>query len=320
MEEKPKSSLYTNNEKCASVPSSKFSQHVSLFIGVTINVISVVGIIVLNKRIQIHHGYPFVVFLSATHFTVTSIALRIMLRLRIFDFKPIPLKLVLLKGALDSASTTFMNINLSHNSVGTYQISKLCLIPVTVIMQFIFWRERISLATIQVLSVLCFAIGVATVTDINITGYGLFWAVAAILVTVYSQILTTLYLRNLGCNAMQLLLHTSPWISGYMLLMVPVLDNVTSITDPIYRATSPGIAADVALSCVLAVGVNVTNYLVLGKTSPLTYQASPPPPATRIPRRIPPARTGNRSPVREGRAGQAACVHGWVGWGSRGKG
>ena len=27
-----------------------------------------------------------------------------------------------------------------------------------------------------------------------------------------------------------------------------------------------------ALSCVFALGVNISNYLVLGKTSPLTYQ------------------------------------------------
>ena len=33
----------------------------------------------------------------------------------------------------------------------------------------------------------------------------------------------------------------------------------------------------IVLSCLFALGVNVSNYLVLGKTSPLTYQVAPNP-------------------------------------------
>ncbi len=279
------------------------SRHYNQFVliaEIIVNIFTVVGIIVMNKRIQIHHAYPYMVALSSMHFFVTSLALRAMLYTKMFEYKHVPLKYVVMKAALDCASTTFMNLNLANNSVGTYQISKLCLIPVTVLMQLAFWGEKISTCTAQVLTVLCLAIGIATVTDINITAHGIFWAVAAILATVYSQILTTLYLRNLGCSAMQLLLLTSPWISGFMLLMVPHFDGVPSLATPFLSATAPAAAADIAASCVLAVAVNLTNYLVLGRTSPLTYQVRPPrprPAPRRPPRRAPPARAGAAQPI-----------------------
>ena len=226
----------------------------------------------MNKRVRIHHGYPFMVSLSAMHFLTTCVALRILLLFKFYVYKNIPLKIVLAKALLDCAATVFMNLNLSYNSVSTYQISKLCLVPVTVVMQYGLRGERISSAVAQVLTVLCFAIGFATITDVNITSRGLFWAVMAVLATVYSQMLTTTYLRNVGCDAMQLLLLTSPWISFYTFLMVPYFDDVSDIKEPFVRAMSPHVWSDIAISCALAVAVNVTNYQVLGLTSPLTYQ------------------------------------------------
>jgi hypothetical protein len=40
-----------------------------------------------------------------------------------------------------------------------------------------------------------------------------------------------------------------------------------------YKYT-PECVIRIAVSCLFALGVNISNYLVLGKTSPLTYQVS----------------------------------------------
>lgn len=51
--------------------------------------------------------------------------------------------------------------------------------------------------------------------------------------------------------------------------MCPMFDDVTALAK--YQYT-PAAVLRIALSCVFALGVNISNYLVLGKTSPLTYQ------------------------------------------------
>jgi solute carrier family 35 protein E3 len=51
--------------------------------------------------------------------------------------------------------------------------------------------------------------------------------------------------------------------------MSPMFDDVPKLYN--YNYHTPCIAR-IMLSCCFAFGVNITNYYVLGKTSPLTYQ------------------------------------------------
>jgi solute carrier family 35 protein E3 len=44
------------------------------------------------------------------------------------------------------------------------------------------------------------------------------------------------------------------------------------MSDFVQYEYSPGCVTRIAVSCFFAIGVNVSNYLVLGMTSPLTYQ------------------------------------------------
>jgi hypothetical protein len=75
------------------------------------------------------------------------------------------------------------------------------------------------------------------------------------------------------CDALQLLHHTSPLITVGMVMLMPVFDNLTRLRA--YEMAAP-VALRIAISCVLALAVNITNYLVLGKTDPLTYQVRAP--------------------------------------------
>lgn len=91
----------------------------------------------------------------------------------------------------------------------------------------------------------------------------------AVVATSMAQIFTNTYQKSLNCDALQLLNHTSPLITLGMLVMCPMFDNVQALME--FEYTTPCMAR-IALSCVFALGVNVSNYVVLGKTSPLTYQ------------------------------------------------
>ena len=54
-----------------------------------------------------------------------------------------------------------------------------------------------------------------------------------------------------------------------MLVMCPFFDDISELMKYEY---SSGCVFRITLSCFFALGVNISNYLVLGKTSPLTYQ------------------------------------------------
>ena len=99
--------------------------------------------------------------------------------------------------------------------------------------------------------------------------FNLVIAGCAVIATAMAQIFTNTYQKSLNCDALQLLYHTSPYIAVGMLIMCPMFDDLTALQKYQY---SWGCILRISFSCVLALGVNISNYLVLGKTSPLTYQ------------------------------------------------
>lgn len=77
---------------------------------------------------------------------------------------------------------------------------------------------------------------------------------------------------------MQLLHHASPLIALGMLLLIPVglfvpgFDQIVGPGSLFEYEWSAHTVSWILLTCILAFGVNVTNYLVIARTSPVTYQ------------------------------------------------
>lgn len=162
-----------------------------------------------------------------------------------------------------------MNLNLAYNSVGFYQLSKLACIPVTIVIERIFYGKTVSNPILLTLIPITIGVGIATVNDIQVNFMGTIFAVVAVVCTALAQIFTSANQKQLECDALQLLYHTSPLIATGMLLMVPMFDDLRLLHQSEFSAT---LLTHIILSCFLALGVNISNYLVLGKTSPLTYQ------------------------------------------------
>jgi len=161
------------------------------------------------------------------------------------------------------------------------------------------YKQSVSYSVQMTLIPITIGVGIATVYDLSINMIGLgkyfihnyiiiiiivcmcyifiymdifmfvVFAVLAVIATSMAQIFTNTYQKSLNCDALQLLNHTSPLITLGMLIMCPMFDNVQALME--FEYTAPCVSR-IALSCVFALGVNVSNYVVLGKTSPLTYQ------------------------------------------------
>jgi hypothetical protein len=94
--------------------------------GVVVNILSVVGIVITNKYITEVDGFHFMVFLSFLHFAFTTVGTRVMLWMNIFSYQPAPLSGILPVAVGSLLSVAFMNLNLSYNSVGFYQVMRQC--------------------------------------------------------------------------------------------------------------------------------------------------------------------------------------------------
>lgn len=126
-------------------------------------------------------------------------------------------------------------------------------------------------------------VALATVSDVGLNFIGTLVAASAILATVISQILVKSSQQKLELDHMQLLLHVSPVIGVMLLFISPLFDDVipssseTQANISLVKYVSEGyltvvVVAWAFLTCSLAFCVNVTNYMVVGKTSPTTYQ------------------------------------------------
>ena len=245
------------------------SPNLTVVISVIANIASVVGIVICNKYITEIDGYNFMVFLSFLHFMFTMIGCRVLLMMNIFSYTPAPFSAILPVAIGSLLSVAFMNLNLSSNSVGFYQLSKLACIPFTLAVQYVAYNTAVSKSVQLTLVPITFGVGYATVYDIDVRVMGLVFAVCAVIATSMAQIFTNTYQKTLDCNALQLLHHTAPIITIGMLVLCPFFDDVSALINYEY---SSGCVIRIVISCVLALGVNISNYLVLGKTSPLTYQ------------------------------------------------
>jgi len=240
-----------------------------VLLGVVFNILSVVGVVMLNKQLVAKDGFDFIIFISTCHFFVTSIGTRVLLKMGFFQYKEAQVKNVLPVALGSLGSVAFMNLTLSHNSVGFYQISKLMCIPVTIFLQWLWYSQTTATQVLVTLIPILIGMAIATVTDVQINFMGTMYGCMGVLCTTCAQIFTSTFQKQLGCDALQLLYHTAPIIAVGMLLMIPIFDDLTAFQET--ELTAP-VMLRLFLSCLFALGVNITNYLVLGKTGPLTYQ------------------------------------------------
>jgi solute carrier family 35 protein E3 len=253
-----------------------------VLLAMVVNVFTTVAIVLTNKYLVSVAGFPFMVTLSGVHFVFTSLGCHMLLKLGFFEHKEAPLLGVLPVAAGSCLSVGFMNLNLAKNTVGFYQVTKLLCIPVTILMEYVMFRSSVSRTVVLSLVVLLVGVGIATISDVGLNVIGSVYAVAAILATVMGQIFTKSTQQNLKLDHMQLLHHASPIVFTGMFMMAPVFDDVfppmssgpdQSLVSRFREGTvSVFVLTVIFASCVFALGVNISNYMVIGQTSPVTYQ------------------------------------------------
>ncbi|PNY10785.1 nucleotide/sugar transporter family protein [Trifolium pratense] len=184
----------------------------------TLSVVSSVSIVICNKALMSSLHFIFATTLTSWHLLVTFCSLHLALKMRFFEHKPFEQKAVVGFGILNGISIGLLNLSLGFNSVGFYQMTKLAIIPCTVLLETLFLGKKFSKRIQFSLSILLMGVGIATVTDLQLNALGSFLSLLAVITTCVAQIVF------------------------------------------------------IVLSCLISISVNFSTFLVIGKTSPVTYQ------------------------------------------------
>ncbi|KAK7353544.1 hypothetical protein VNO80_18994 [Phaseolus coccineus] len=238
----------------------------------SLSVVSSVSIVICNKTLMSTLRFIFATTLTSWHLFVTFCSLHVALKLRFFEHKPLEKKVVMGFGILNGISIGLLNLSLGFNSVGFYQMTKLAIIPCTILLEILFLGKKFSKRIQFSLVILLLGVGIATITDLQLNVLGAFLSFLAILTTCVAQIMTNTIQKKFKTSSTQLLYQSCPYQAVTLLIFGPYLDKcLTNLNVFSFKYTTL-ITTVIILSCLISIAVNFSTFLVIGKTSPVTYQ------------------------------------------------
>ncbi|PPD78560.1 hypothetical protein GOBAR_DD24514 [Gossypium barbadense] len=221
-----------------------------------LSVASSVSIVICNKALMSNLGFPFATTLTSWHLMVTFCTLHAAQRFNLFESKPIDMKTVMLFGILNGVSIGLLNLSLGFNSIGFYQV------------YFFTYTQKIKMS----LLVLLVGVGIASITDLQLNSVGTILSLLAIVTTCVGQILTNTIQKRLNVSSTQLLYQSAPFQAASLFVSGPLVDQFLTKQNVFAFKYSSIVSAFIILSCIISVSVNFSTFLVIGKTSPVTYQ------------------------------------------------
>ncbi|KAK9682047.1 hypothetical protein RND81_10G047000 [Saponaria officinalis] len=238
----------------------------------SLSVVSSVSIVICNKALMSTLGFQFATTLTSWHLLVTFCSLHVALKLKFFEHKAFEPSAVLGFGILNGISIGLLNLSLGFNSVGFYQMTKLAIIPCTVFLETAFLQKKFSRSIQGSLGVLLLGVGIATVTDLQLNALGSFLSFLAVVTTCVAQIMTNTIQKKFKVSSTQLLYQSSPYQAATLLISGPFLDKLLTNENVFAFKYTTQVLIFIILSCLISVSVNFSTFLVIGRTSPVTYQ------------------------------------------------
>jgi solute carrier family 35 protein E3 len=186
--------------------------------------------------------------------------------------KELPRAKLLAFVAIASTSIISLNLSLMMNHVGFYQLAKLLQIPTVCFLEIIFFGRRVSWMLAQAIAIVMFGVGVATIQETSMNFWGTVVALIGVLATSAQQILVSRLQSEYSIGSNDLLGRTAPLMAVAMLTIGPFLDQLLTgsfITEYYWSGES---VMFLLASCLLAIWVNISQYLCIGTFSALSFQ------------------------------------------------
>ncbi|ESW09573.1 hypothetical protein PHAVU_009G138400 [Phaseolus vulgaris] len=236
------------------------------------NVVTSVGIILVNKALMATYGFSFATTLTGLHFATTTLLTLILKSLGYIQTSHLPLSDIIKFVLFANFSIVGMNVSLMWNSVGFYQIAKLSMIPVSCFLEVVLDNVRYSRDTKLSIVLVLLGVAVCTVTDVSVNAKGFIAALIAVWSTALQQYYVHYLQRKYSIGSFNLLGHTAPAQAGSLLLVGPFLDYW--LTGKRVDAYGYGLTSTlfIILSCTIAVGTNLSQFICIGRFTAVTFQ------------------------------------------------
>ena len=231
-----------------------------------LNFITSVGIIWSNK-IVFNSGFVYPITLTMVHFVFTFVGLLICVGFKFFRPKHLHFRDIISICVVFCAFVLLNNASLNLNSVSTYQLLKVLTTPTIVFIQYVFYPNYCpSLPKLLALVPICLGVVLATVSSIDLNVKGIFLGTCGIFATSIYQIWVKTEQKRLRVSSEQLLFYQAP-ISAFLLLPCALyLEGIHPMSSLNWNNL-----IWIGLSALLAFLVNLSIFLVIGKTSPVAY-------------------------------------------------
>lgn len=236
------------------------------------NVVTSVGIIMVNKALMATYGFSFATTLTGLHFAFTTIMTSVLRWLGYIQSSHLPLADLLKFVIFANFSIVGMNVSLMWNSVGFYQIAKLSMIPVSCFLEIVFDKVRYSRDTKLSIGLVLIGVGVCTVTDVSVNAKGFIAAFIAVWSTSLQQYYVHYLQKKYSLSSFNLLGHTAPVQATSLLIVGPFLDYwLTGKRIDAFNYTLPSVFF-VILSCTIAIGTNLSQFICIGRFTAVSFQ------------------------------------------------
>ena len=236
------------------------------------SIFSSTSLILLLKHLGRTLTCKYTVFLSTFHFLATWGFLQILASTgKIKNDKAVSFQKRILLAFLVVGSIVFMNFNLGANSIGFYQMSKLVCVPYMVMHKMLVKHQVFSTFELISLTVLIIGVALFSISDIEVNLVGTIFALAAILCTVYNQMFTEEYQKEYGISGNELQLSIAP-IQFVLGCISSVGIEAFGEKGYLHHHFTMKEVILMFLTCVFAVGVNLSTFNLIGTTSSITYQ------------------------------------------------
>lgn len=236
-----------------------------------LNFLTSVGIINVNNLVFKTYGFRFSTLLTGVHFVCTFLGLLVCHQFGMFTIKRVPIRKVIPLCLAFVGFVVFNNLSLQYNTIGFYQLMKVLTTPAIVLIQYLVYSVSVHPKLQMALVPVCVGVYLATSSDVDVNFWGTFHAIMGIVTTSFYQIWVKTQQQDLQLDSYQLLFLQAP-VSAVMVFMLsfcfePALGPKGWLE---YEYSIPSLMAILA-SSTLAFLVNLSIFLVIGKTSPVAY-------------------------------------------------
>ena len=231
------------------------------------NIATVVGVVTVNKIIY-RTGFKFPSLLMAFHFFVTWLFVLGNKAAGNFETKRTNFRVYISLGLAMALAVGFNNMSLLHNTIGTYQIFKFLSILLTCIIEFVWKNKTYPTMVYASLVMLVVGVSIATVMSVELTAFGVFYGLFGALFVSWYQVYNKATQTDHAVSAMQLLEFEQPCSAFWCFFMAFFTDDLANLAAVDWTGT---LVMQLLVSGFFAFGVNLSSFLIIGKTSPITY-------------------------------------------------